>query len=124
MYRHPATIVLATDGAEICTRRRVISRSVNTVSADTTNVATLKYSARLTWSVLKYTEIEPSSLLMRASRLNRLACSSRSAGTRLGTVASLAGVQNSDAHEARNCTMYIQASLFTMPTDRSIGIVR
>ena len=39
------------------------------------------------------------------SRLSWLACSSRSGGTRLGTVASLAGVQNSDAQEARNCTV-------------------
>jgi hypothetical protein len=37
------------------------------------------------------------------SRLSWLACSSFSGGTRFGTLASLAGVQNIDAHEARNC---------------------
>ncbi len=50
MNRQPSTIVLATDGAEISplVRRRGISRSAKTVSAETTNVAALKYSARLT----------------------------------------------------------------------------
>ena len=58
------------------------------------------------------------------NRLSWLACSSLSGGTRFGTDASLAGVQNSDAHEARNWTTYIQVSWLAKPTDRLIGMVR
>src|ERR1017187_9759117 len=58
------------------------------------------------------------------SRLYWLACSSLSGGTRFGTEASLAGVQNSEAQEARNCTPYIQVSLLTKPNDRSRGMDR
>src|SRR5262249_16278348 len=133
---------LATDGAETWphSRRRGISLSANTVSADTTNVAALKNSARSTWLVRKIGEMEPSPRLMTASRpntspaigavpnvvtrLNWLACSSRSAGTRFGTVASLAGVQNSEAHDARNCTVYAQVSWLTTCRLRFSGIDR
>src|SRR5215467_12608229 len=97
------------------------------VIADTAKVAALKYRARLTWS-------EPSARPIPASRakinpatgavpnvVNRLywlACSSASAGTRFGTEASLAGVQNSEAQDARNWTTYIQVSLLTMFSDK------
>src|SRR5215472_7139121 len=126
MKRHPSRMVLATDGAETWphSRRRGISLSANTVSADTTNVAALKNSARSTWLVRKIGGMELRPRLMSASkpntspaigavpkvvtRLNWLACSSRSAGTRFGTVASLAGVQNSEALDERNCTVYAQ----------------
>src|SRR5580704_10448708 len=57
------------------------------------------------------------------NRLSWFACSSLSVGTRFGTDASLAGVQNSDAHEARNWTMYTQVSWFAKPTDKLIGMV-
>ena len=83
------------------------------VSADTPNVAALKYRARFTWS-------EPSDRPTRASspktapatgavpnvvnRLYWLASSSLSGGTRFGIEASLAGVQNSEAEDARNWT--------------------
>ena len=50
-----------------------------------------------------------------ASRLYWLACSSLSGGTRFGIEASLAGVQNSEAHDARNWTVYIQVSGFAKP---------
>src|SRR6266576_3699359 len=82
----------------------------------------------------KYGEADPSDRLTSASspknrpaigagpkvpsRLYWLACSSLSGGTRFGTDASLAGVQNSEAHDARNCTAYIQVSLFAKPNDR------
>jgi hypothetical protein len=81
-------------------------------------VAALKYSARSTLLVLKYGVILPSDLLTRASTLNRpaatgavpyvvsrlswLARSSLSRGTRLGTDALVAGVQNKLAQPARN----------------------
>ena len=39
-------------------------------------------------------------------------------GTRFGTEASLAGVQNSEAHDARNWTVYIQVSSFAKPSVR------
>ena len=39
------------------------------------------------------------------NRLYWLACSSLSGGTRFGIEASLAGVQNSEAQDARNWTM-------------------
>ena len=88
----------------------------------------------LTWVVEKYGEIDPSDRLTSASRpknrpaigagpkvpsrLYWLACSSFSGGTRFGTEASLAGVQNSEAHDARNCTTYIQVSSFAKPSER------
>ncbi len=90
--------------------------------------------------VEKYGEIDPRDRLTRASRLkmspagravayvvNRLyplACSSLSGGTRFGTEASLAGVQKSDAQDARNWTVYIQVSLGAKPIDRLSGIDR
>ena len=58
------------------------------------------------------------------SRLYWLACSSLSGGTRFGTDASLAGVQNSEAQEARNCATYIQVSLLAKPSDRFSGMDR
>src|SRR5215469_7191103 len=101
------------------------------VSADTTNVAALKYSARFTWS-------EPSDRPTRASRpktrpatgavpnvVNRLywlACSSLSGGTRFGIEASLAGVQNSEQQDARNWTTKIQVSSLTRPRARFSGM--
>jgi len=73
----------------------------------------LKYRARFTWS-------DPSARPIPASRaktspatgavpnvVNRLywfACSTLSGGTRFGIEASLAGVQNSEAQDARNWT--------------------
>ena len=82
----------------------------------------------------KYGEIDPSDRLTRAnspknrpaigagpkvpSRLYWLACSSLSGGTRFGTDASLAGVQNSEAQDARNCTTYIQVSSLAKPSER------
>src|SRR5260370_16329879 len=69
----PSQMVLATDGAEMWPRslRFGICRK-NTVSAETPKVAALKYRARFTWLVLKYGEIEPSTVLTRASVLNRM----------------------------------------------------
>src|SRR5258708_2837326 len=58
------------------------------------------------------------------NRLSWLACSSLSAGTRFGTVASLAGVQNSEAQDARNCTVYAQVSSFTRWSLRFSGMDR
>src|SRR5437762_13124877 len=100
-------------------------------TADTANVAALKYSARFTWS-------DPSDLPTRASspkttpatgavpnvvnRLYWLACSSLSGGTRFGIEASLAGVQNSEAQDARNWTTSIQVSSLTKPKARFSGI--
>ncbi len=50
MNRQPFQMALATDGSEtsLLRRRCPISLRVKIVSADTTNVAALKYSARLT----------------------------------------------------------------------------
>ena len=52
MNRQPSQIVLATEGSEIVRAARGlrISRRKKMVSADTTNVAALKYSARFTGS--------------------------------------------------------------------------
>src|SRR5215469_8122753 len=58
------------------------------------------------------------------NRLSWFAASSLSGGTRFGTDASLAGVQKSEAHDARNCTTYSQVSWLAKPTVALIGIVR
>ena len=50
----PSQIDLSTDGVDVApVGLRRSSRSVTIVSADTTNVTALKYSARLTWLVEK-----------------------------------------------------------------------
>src|SRR6266568_2063809 len=58
------------------------------------------------------------------NKLYWLASSSFSGGTRFGTEASLAGVQNRDAHDARNCTTYIHVSALTKWNLRSSGMER
>ena len=107
-------------------------------------MATLKYSAREIWPRAGFPKklsgpfARP--LLMEAkamkisdasgavpyvvSRLYWLAWSSFSGGTRFGIDASLAGAQNSDAHEARNWATYSQVSLLAKPTTRFSGIDR
>src|SRR5215472_2267002 len=143
--RQPCQIDFATDGIEIESPflRRGSSRSEYTVSAETTNVMTLKYSARLIWprAGLKYltgpfarrSAIQASTTNSSdatgavpyvVSRLYWLACSSLAGGTRFGIDASLAGVQNSEAQQARNWATYSQVSWLAKPTTRFSGIDR
>ncbi|GAB3960060.1 hypothetical protein GCM10029978_008400 [Actinoallomurus acanthiterrae] len=129
--RQPAMICLRIDGTETLPLCRGISRSEKIVIAETRNVTALMYSARLAcwrWFANTTPEIRASTENVPAAtgaepyveiRLIWLAFSSRSFGTRFGTEASLAGIQNSVTTSTRKVAPYSQSRRPTSGIDRN-----